>query len=320
MPVLDLRAQRVDGRHRVASGRGRARAPARPRSPATRGARRARASCRCRRRPATTSGPPGVGDDLALALRQAVGRLGHVPRIRRGCRHPPSSRVMTGWGSAGARRRACASCSPTRPRAVSGSPRPGVVGEGGDRTLVIDRAAEDVVFAELERLHDAGARFTAVSEERGIVDFGDPGRARRDRPDRRVAERQARARPPRALDRGRRRPDDGRRAARLRLRRRARPRSGAPARARARGSNDVPLGPLPAERRTPDGPLEIVAVESADAALAGRGRRRRSEALRPPGARDRVDRDLAVPGGRRRASTRWRRSRAAGPSTPRRPS
>src|SRR3954451_6253229 len=48
-------------------------------------------------------------------------------------------------------------------------------GEGGDRTLVIDQAAEDAVFAELERLHDGGARFTAVSEERGEVDFGDPG-------------------------------------------------------------------------------------------------------------------------------------------------
>src|SRR3954447_2634923 len=48
----------------------------------------------------------------------------------------------------------------------------GTRGEGGDRTLEIDAAAEDVVFAELERLHDAGARFTAVSEERGVVDFG----------------------------------------------------------------------------------------------------------------------------------------------------
>jgi myo-inositol-1(or 4)-monophosphatase len=48
------------------------------------------------------------------------------------------------------------------------------VGEGGDRTLVIDRAAEDVVFGELDALHGAGHRFTAVSEERGNVDFGDP--------------------------------------------------------------------------------------------------------------------------------------------------
>jgi myo-inositol-1(or 4)-monophosphatase len=46
-------------------------------------------------------------------------------------------------------------------------------GEGGDRTLVIDAAAENAVFAQLERLHEAGARFTAVSEERGEVDFGD---------------------------------------------------------------------------------------------------------------------------------------------------
>src|SRR5919198_960743 len=47
-------------------------------------------------------------------------------------------------------------------------------GEGGDRTLVIDQASEDAVFAELDRLHAAGARFTALSEERGYVDYGDP--------------------------------------------------------------------------------------------------------------------------------------------------
>ena len=48
-------------------------------------------------------------------------------------------------------------------------------GEGGDRTLEIDAAAERAVFDELERLHRDGARFCAVSEERGLVDFGDPG-------------------------------------------------------------------------------------------------------------------------------------------------
>lgn len=48
-------------------------------------------------------------------------------------------------------------------------------GEGGDRTLLIDAAAEDRVFAELEALHAAGARFTAVSEERGTVEFGADG-------------------------------------------------------------------------------------------------------------------------------------------------
>jgi myo-inositol-1(or 4)-monophosphatase len=47
-------------------------------------------------------------------------------------------------------------------------------GEGGDRTLIIDADAEAAVVAELERLHDDGARFTLVSEERGTVDYGSP--------------------------------------------------------------------------------------------------------------------------------------------------
>jgi myo-inositol-1(or 4)-monophosphatase len=47
-------------------------------------------------------------------------------------------------------------------------------GEGGDRTLVIDEAAEDLVFAELDGLHASGRRFVAISEERGEVDYGDP--------------------------------------------------------------------------------------------------------------------------------------------------
>jgi myo-inositol-1(or 4)-monophosphatase len=46
------------------------------------------------------------------------------------------------------------------------------IGEGGDRTLVIDRLCEDAIFAELERLHQEGHEFTAVSEERGSVRFG----------------------------------------------------------------------------------------------------------------------------------------------------
>src|SRR5215208_4528398 len=46
-------------------------------------------------------------------------------------------------------------------------------GEGGDRSLAIDRRAEDVAFSELEALHADGHEFTAVSEERGTVRFGD---------------------------------------------------------------------------------------------------------------------------------------------------
>ena len=48
----------------------------------------------------------------------------------------------------------------------------GTIGGGGDRTLLIDQWAEDAVFAELDRLHGEGHRFCAVSEERGLVDFG----------------------------------------------------------------------------------------------------------------------------------------------------
>ncbi len=46
------------------------------------------------------------------------------------------------------------------------------VGEGGDNTLVIDRLCEDAVFEQLESHHEAGAEFTAISEERGEVAFG----------------------------------------------------------------------------------------------------------------------------------------------------
>ncbi|MFL5898522.1 MAG: inositol monophosphatase family protein [Solirubrobacterales bacterium] len=52
------------------------------------------------------------------------------------------------------------------------------IGEGGDRTLVIDRRCEDVVFAELEKLAAQGASFLAVSEERGEVEFGSGGERR----------------------------------------------------------------------------------------------------------------------------------------------
>ena len=38
------------------------------------------------------------------------------------------------------------------------------IGEGGDRTLVIDRLCEDAIFTELEQLHGQGQEFTAVSE------------------------------------------------------------------------------------------------------------------------------------------------------------
>lgn len=52
------------------------------------------------------------------------------------------------------------------------------IGEGGDRTLEIDRRCEDVVFTELDALAAEGASFVAVSEERGEVEFGGGGEVR----------------------------------------------------------------------------------------------------------------------------------------------
>jgi len=46
-------------------------------------------------------------------------------------------------------------------------------GEGGDESVFIDRAAEEIIFAELDALHAKGSRFLALSEERGAVDYGD---------------------------------------------------------------------------------------------------------------------------------------------------
>jgi myo-inositol-1(or 4)-monophosphatase len=51
----------------------------------------------------------------------------------------------------------------------------GTRGSGGDRTLEIDHSAEQLVFDQLDALSDEGYQFLAVSEERGEIDFGDPG-------------------------------------------------------------------------------------------------------------------------------------------------
>lgn len=49
----------------------------------------------------------------------------------------------------------------------------GTRGSGGDRTLEIDQNAEQLVFDQLDGLRDEGYEFCAVSEERGVIDFGD---------------------------------------------------------------------------------------------------------------------------------------------------
>ncbi|MGN6868573.1 MAG: inositol monophosphatase family protein [Solirubrobacteraceae bacterium] len=49
----------------------------------------------------------------------------------------------------------------------------GTRGSGGDRTLEIDQNAEQLVFDQLDGLRDEGYQFCAISEERGVVEYGD---------------------------------------------------------------------------------------------------------------------------------------------------
>jgi myo-inositol-1(or 4)-monophosphatase len=63
----------------------------------------------------------------------------------------------------------------SRPTSAERVLETGTTGEGGDRTLLIDEAAEGAVFAELERLYADGHRFAAMSEERGAVSYGGDG-------------------------------------------------------------------------------------------------------------------------------------------------
>ena len=61
------------------------------------------------------------------------------------------------------------------PTTVERARETGTRGSGGDRTLEIDSSAESVVFDQLQALYDRGHRFSAISEERGEVDFGGGG-------------------------------------------------------------------------------------------------------------------------------------------------
>jgi len=48
------------------------------------------------------------------------------------------------------------------------------MGAGGDRTMELDRAAEAVVFEELQAVADRGMQFSVLSEEVGLRSFGAP--------------------------------------------------------------------------------------------------------------------------------------------------
>jgi myo-inositol-1(or 4)-monophosphatase len=72
--------------------------------------------------------------------------------------------------AATAARDAVQACGSTAERAVETG-----LGEGGDTAYVIDRAAEDAVFGEIEAL---GVPVLAVSEERGEIEVGGGGAVR----------------------------------------------------------------------------------------------------------------------------------------------
>jgi len=46
-------------------------------------------------------------------------------------------------------------------------------GAGGDRTFPVDKWAEDIIIAELDKVHRQGESFTLISEEAGVRKFGD---------------------------------------------------------------------------------------------------------------------------------------------------
>ena len=141
--------------------------------------------------------------------------------------------------------------------------RAGGRGEGGDESVFIDLAAEEIIFAQLDELHARGVRFLALSEERGAVDYGDDAtrviidpidgslNAKRGLPHHAVSIAVARGGTMAdvefgfVFDFGAREEWVAWRGGGVTL-------------------NDAALRPPPPERRTADGRLELVAVESAN--------------------------------------------------------
>src|SRR4051794_1950593 len=134
----------------------------------------------------TTTTTSGAGScpstDSSASVRYgagaSTGRMTPTPIVRESGAYawrPMATLADTDWLDVC--RRACDGVRAAMARFPSPSERavPTGRGEGGDIALVIDRAAEDAIFAELESL---GLPLTVVSEERGHVDLNGGGQTR----------------------------------------------------------------------------------------------------------------------------------------------
>ena len=162
-----------------------------------------------------------------------------------------AARSRTGWARARAAAEELRDVSPPRRRPRERARETGTRGEGGDRTLEIDAAAEDGRLPPARRLHADGApRSRPSARSAARVDFGFARRpVRGHRPDRRVAERQARPAAPRALDRRRRRRRRWPTSSSASSTTSGRTRSGSRGAAGARSSTARGWTPAPRERR-----------------------------------------------------------------------
>ena len=174
--------------------------------------------------------------------------------------------------------------------------------------------AEQLVFDRARRASRRGLPVPALLRGARRGRLRRPRRARDHRSDRRLAERQARHLPLRAVDRGRRRRDDGRR--RVRIRARLRPvRAVVGAAGQRRLARRRSARPDAGRAARPRRPARGARDRVRRPALGGEVDRRRSSRRVPP-ARARHDRRLAVPGRRAPGSTGWCRCAAPAASTP----
>ena len=274
-----------------------------------------------------------MDDRVALRIGQPVEERCHVDRI---WPHGPRP-AGTGCGSGSPRCRRTASGSPmlaarptTAERAVETGARRGRRPHARDRPGGRGRSSSP----SWTPLHAAGPRFARGLRGARRGRLRRRRGARRDRPDRRLAERQARPPAPRALDRGRRRADDGRRRVRASSTTSAPARSGRRRAAQGATLNGVPLdGRRSASGAAATGRSSWSAIESAYP-RGGWPERAAARGVGPPPARARLDRVRALPGrgrprrrdgdalalplGRRRrgAADRARERRRSSPSPP----